>query len=353
MENQYEAEPNVTPVWPYDTSPETEDIREIKREIRRGSNTNALIMLCTTLIAELLLNVLGAAGVFGLIKSKAAGTFLSFTLSHPLAVSIVLLAAFKITGVGFKGIFRKPQRPPLWILKWIVIGMGLSYLSNYVIVFLGVLINLIFGTEMNTVNLISEGTAISAIVYFIALSIYAPIFEELLFRGALLSRTSRFGIIFSSIVVGLSFGVWHLNIQQFIYASVMGAVATFITIKTRSILPAMLLHLGLNFIASIQSAILPHIDLEAIEAGKLPDNATEGMYYSILSLIGIFCIMLAIAAIVLVILEFTKKKGSILAQESCPQLTLRSKLLTYFTAPLTILIMLAYFVSAAYSTFFK
>ncbi len=79
----------------------------------------------------------------------------------------------------------------------------------------------------------------------------APIAEELFFRGVVLKGfckvSLRFGIIFSAII----FGLMHGNIYQAIMASFFGVVLGYITIKSGSIIPAIICHIVINFMASI------------------------------------------------------------------------------------------------------
>lgn len=349
MENSYVNEISEKSSWPYDDPIETEDATLIKKQIRRGSNINSLLMFLFYAIILVISIILGISGIPDMIESTSLRTLISYTISHPITISILVFLTIIITKKGLSGIFRKPERSALWIIKWIVIGAGLSYLANYIIVFIGAIISIIFKSELNTVDFISEGNIYSSIVYFIALSIYAPVFEELLFRGVMLPRTSKFGVIFSSITIGLSFGLWHLNIQQFAYATVMGFFATFMALKTKSIIPPMLLHFFLNFIGTLQSIIIPNVNLEAMQEGVVFSDFTELGYFAILSIIGLFCILLAITAFVLVIIEITRNYKKIISGDACPQLSLKRKLFTYFTAPVTIIVFVA---ALVYSTLF-
>lgn len=86
-----------------------------------------------------------------------------------------------------------------------------------------------------------------AILYLIVLSILVPVFEEVLFRGLILYRlklflSARISIIVSSVL----FGILHVD---FFGAFIFGVAVAYITIGTKSLLPAIIIHITNNFIA--------------------------------------------------------------------------------------------------------
>ena len=93
------------------------------------------------------------------------------------------------------------------------------------------------------------------LIKWIALGALLPaIFEELTHRGLLIDAMQDRGneieiVIFS----GLLFGAMHTNILQFFYAFVGGMVFAFLTLKTNSIYPAMLLHFCNNAFSHIEN----------------------------------------------------------------------------------------------------
>lgn len=81
--------------------------------------------------------------------------------------------------------------------------------------------------------------------------ILAPVAEELLYRGVVLKETAkvsrRFAIIFSAVM----FGLMHGNPYQAVMATLLGLVLGYITIGSDSIIPAIVCHMAVNFIASV------------------------------------------------------------------------------------------------------
>ena len=99
---------------------------------------------------------------------------------------------------------------------------------------------------------IVTGTALGAI----SVAIVAPIVEEFIFRGLIMTRLSRamsgwLAVLLSAAVFGLCHGepVW------FCYAFVLGAVFGFIDLRAGSILPSILGHITFNAIGQIMSFV--------------------------------------------------------------------------------------------------
>jgi membrane protease YdiL (CAAX protease family) len=89
-------------------------------------------------------------------------------------------------------------------------------------------------------------------------ALFAPIYEELIFRGWLLGRLARaVGAPRAIVVTSLLFGLLHLRnvywrepealVQQVLYTGlVFGPLAAYVTLKTRSVWTAVALHYANN-----------------------------------------------------------------------------------------------------------
>lgn len=72
--------------------------------------------------------------------------------------------------------------------------------------------------------------------------------EEFCMRGGTLTTAkSVFGTTGVIVFCGIAFGLFHQNIKQVFYTALFGAFAAFLTIKLKSIYPAMLMHFANNF----------------------------------------------------------------------------------------------------------
>ncbi|HVR28146.1 MAG TPA: CPBP family intramembrane glutamic endopeptidase, partial [Thermoanaerobaculia bacterium] len=76
------------------------------------------------------------------------------------------------------------------------------------------------------------------------------IFEELLFRGALLSGLAGQRTWARVLVVAVAFGIFHVSFFRFLPTAFLGALLALATIWTGSIFPAMAWHAANNAIAA-------------------------------------------------------------------------------------------------------
>jgi sodium transport system permease protein len=80
-------------------------------------------------------------------------------------------------------------------------------------------------------------------VSLLALALTPAICEEALFRGPILGgMRQRFSATAACLVTGVLFGVLHADVWRFIPTSLLGALLSWVTLSSGSILPAMLIH---------------------------------------------------------------------------------------------------------------
>ena len=88
---------------------------------------------------------------------------------------------------------------------------------------------------------------------FITIAIIAPIFEEIAFRGLCLHVFNQYGTRFAIIASSMLFALLHGNVIQGIFAFGLGILLSLITLKAKSIRPAIFIHFANNSIALIPS----------------------------------------------------------------------------------------------------
>ena len=94
----------------------------------------------------------------------------------------------------------------------------------------------------------------SGIIVLLATLIAAPIMEELIFRGLCYGRIRQFaGKGMTILLTGLLFGLYHMNLVQFIYASVMGMFFALIYERYRDIRLTIAAHFAANLCAVVLS----------------------------------------------------------------------------------------------------
>lgn len=116
-------------------------------------------------------------------------------------------------------------------------------------------ITLLF-TNSATAQMQVEMANLNIVIYTLIIAVTPACVEEFVFRGVLF-QTYRKRRVFSAILLSaFLFGCMHMNLNQFVYAFVMGIYMAFLVEGTGSIISSMLAHFTLNFIGVALSALL-------------------------------------------------------------------------------------------------
>lgn len=123
--------------------------------------------------------------------------------------------------------------------------------------------NQISDTVMDIANL-----PLLVALFFIAVT---PAFlEEIALRGIINSNYRNHPVITTCLINGLFFGIFHMNINQFLYAFVMGAIMCLVVHITGSIFSSMIIHFTINAFSLLMAKF-------ALIAEKLYENNPEMM----------------------------------------------------------------------------
>lgn len=119
-------------------------------------------------------------------------------------------------------------------------------------------------------------TEANLFIMILTIGIVAPFAEEFLFRGVIYRTLSKnISIPVTIIIQGVLFGIYHGNLIQGVYASLLGIIFGFITYRTQSLWPAIIAHMINNTIAVIIPTVMGNIF-----------NTTSCMIFIIIGLIG-------------------------------------------------------------------
>lgn len=134
----------------------------------------------------------------------------------------------------------------LWSFGVIFLVNGLMSLLFYP---LEILFPQVVSNYSNMMSSLLEG---SLFYLIIRAAILSPITEELVFRGVILKKANYIMPFYAAnIVQALLFGLTHLNLIQFIYTFPIGIIFGYITIKYRSVIPSIFMHMLFNAFAVI------------------------------------------------------------------------------------------------------
>lgn len=87
------------------------------------------------------------------------------------------------------------------------------------------------------------------VAFFLAVTLLAPIVEELTYRGLGFSLLAPYGVVLAIVVTGLLFGLTHGLLIGLPVLAFFGIVVGWLRAKTHSVYPGMLLHATFNAVA--------------------------------------------------------------------------------------------------------
>ncbi len=139
--------------------------------------------------------------------------------------------------------------------KYILLGIPLVLISLFgVVIIQNILISIIPSLQTFVENFSNMISFDSLYIQVFLVAIMPAICEELFFRGFLLKAFNVDKHPFTIILItSILFGIYHMNILQFFTGLLLGSVLGFITYKSKSIYPAIILHFMNNFIAILIS----------------------------------------------------------------------------------------------------
>lgn len=186
-----------------------------------------------------------------LMNSTAYALLITMIPMYAIAMPLMALLIRTVPAVSLE---KKKMTAGQWILTFLMCYGG-TYVSNYVGIILTQVIGAIKGSPVSN-NMVEVATSSNILVNFFIMVICAPIAEELLFRKLLIDRTVKYGEATAILFSGLMFGLFHGNLNQFVYAFVLGLFFGFIYVKTGNIRYTILLHMLVNFLGSVVGVII-------------------------------------------------------------------------------------------------
>lgn len=93
-------------------------------------------------------------------------------------------------------------------------------------------------------------------VTFLLTVIFAPVYEEYIFRKLIVDRAVGYGKGLAVMLSGLMFGLFHGNMNQFVYATATGMFFAFIYVKTGKLRYSIGLHMVMNLIGGVFGMII-------------------------------------------------------------------------------------------------
>ena len=205
-----------------------------------------------------------------LLDNPNLSLLVSMLPTYTIAFPLTSLLIRQVPGVQMK----KHNMKPTQLLGAFAISYALMYLSNLAGQFFTNIIGIIKGSPVDDAiaDLVSELNPLTA---FFVMVLLAPALEEWIFRKLLVDRTIRYGEGTAIFLSGLMFGLFHGNLNQFVYTFLIGAFWAFIYVKTGRLRYTIYLHMALNFMGSVGSLFF----LGAISTLEGGSSAMNGFHF--------------------------------------------------------------------------
>ena len=334
-------------------NPLNEAKTELKKEIRQDSAINAVLLFVfwaiyfgiAAFLKPLTRNFVDPADK-DLFRNVE--TLIFYVLLYPVGFSIIfiinkLLYKGKREVKIFEG-FRKPVTPPGWTAKWIFLTIGATYATAILSALIFIIVEEFTGAELSEADMSSDNSALGIITILISAPVFAPIFEELFFRGTLYRNVRNHGTWSMMLVCGLTFGIWHGNYPQFLFASAMGFFSCFLYEKTKSIIPSMIVHFLINSMGAFSTLLIGALGMDSKDELATADMfammGEKPLLFLILMCLGFFVIFLLVSWLVVLIIELACYRDSFQIEKTHPEIPEGKKFITYITSPFMLIMMI-------------
>ncbi len=208
--------------------------------------------------------VVAANEVFGLGLTNSTLSFVLACMQY-IAYPVCLLTTVTMPKT-------KPEKHKVklrYILAAFAVCIPMMYAGIYASNYLSEIIDVIFHTGLSD-TLEESLEKMSVLQTFITTAVFAPVFEELIFRKLPLDRIRGYGDGPAVFISALVFGLIHCNLFQFFYAFAIGMVFGYVYVKTGKIIYTILLHSAVNIFGGVIPAILntqSYADIRALIKG--------------------------------------------------------------------------------------
>ncbi len=226
------------------------------------------------------------------------------------SIFIQIILMFSIALFMFSGLMKRKPKEVLRYYGFKKIGKKAwvyAILLGVVVFFLNSYIASIFGQFLEAIGFRSPNAQMTQYPWWLFIlnifltALLPAVCEETAHRGLLLRGSLGFGATKAIIISGLLFGLMHMNINQFFYATIIGFYLGYLAIHSDSIIPGIVIH----FINNALSTLLTFSAVNDLGFVKIFDRVTA--ISSNNPIIGIIFNGLFVALLVILFVMLTKK----------------------------------------------
>ncbi len=229
------------------------------------------------ILAYILVSLIASSIIYAFdLNGTEASKYIGYLVS-PVAIAIALAFVF--------GYFRQPVKSVLPVkthIKYYLIGVmlifGLLFSLNSVNdLLIGLFEKLGYVRKPGIVPNLQGWRIVPAII---VVAVFPAVFEEALFRGAVLNNAQEgAGSVSSVFLVGFLFCLYHGSVEQTVYQFICGCLFTLLAVRSRSVMPTVVIH----FINNALILILYYCGLVNGETGMLDVSQTAQTVITVLS----------------------------------------------------------------------
>ena len=241
------------------------------------------ILLCLLLLV-IQLGMGGITGVFQLLFDLPANSILMNLINIMISLisfGIVIFIGFKKTKLSFNEVFKFNNVSGFLWGATIIFSIGMIIVVSEIDNLLNLILPMpeyfrnLFGSLMGSEILII------AIIY---IGIIPAFVEELLFRGLILDGLNKNYTKKKAIIVSaLLFGLIHLNPWQFVSAFLIGLVAAWICIETKSIVLCIFIHFFNNTLYTLAVNFNDKVPIRGFNSNFAPGEF-QPLWFTVLGL---------------------------------------------------------------------
>ncbi len=263
-----------------------------RRRIRTTASFIGIALIMVTALGRFSMNIsVWLMGMFGaqieLVENTFYGSELLYwiacMLSSAITMFIPAVLLYFALGMPFRirDVIKTPNPAELGVS--VPITLFATIVSSYIISYIEAIFSSA-GVSTGSPTYPEAQTPAMIIMYIIYMTVIPAVFEELMFRGVIMTSLRRFGDGFAVVVSALLFGLLHGNLLQSINAFFLGLLLGYFAVKSGSVITAMVIHFANNLLYAAFNLILPHLsDTQA--------NMVVAVVYGLIAVAGIVALI--------------------------------------------------------------
>lgn len=206
-----------------------------------------VVNLVTTIILFVIIQA------FSLEQKHDIYLYLSY-IAPQLAIAIGVFASMKLRKIPFKEAFPVKCSPKYYLIGVMLI-FGLLFCLGKISEPIAGFFKLIGYNTRQANDILPNLSGGLVVPALLVIGVLPAIFEESLFRGIILRNCEdKCGTLFTVLIVGMSFSLYHTSPEQTVYQFFAGCVFAFIALRSGSIMPSVVMHFINNAIIVIFGA---------------------------------------------------------------------------------------------------